>query len=187
MSDNNNNESIEDYMLNQDKLIDVPDYSNPANEAETFAALMNPGGKTSFDKVQEYDIEQNAFITRAKSSGFQEINTKDLTNSILVGETLDFTHHSLLLLHELEEAELEYGINFKKRIRFHRNLLMTILSTTKSIQGSLLNAITTKESRVVQENRNVVVDETQANSQGVRGKKTDILGTLRGWANKMPE
>jgi len=139
----------------QEKITDAPKQKTYESEEELLSRLVTPEARTSYEDVVVYDKKRKEFVTRAKPIGVPEMNLSDLTTAILVGQKSEFAYawHTVNLINQWVYLQKETGYDFSNIIRFHYNNLMTNLSLSKSVDGTLNKAITTKEVKQVQEFR----------------------------------
>jgi hypothetical protein len=170
MSDNNN----QNY---DDKLTEIPRQKTYESEEEIFSRLINPEAKTSYEEVVVYDKDKKEFVTRAKPVGVPELNLSDLTTAILVGQKSEFSFawHTINLINQWVYLQKETGYDFSNIIRFHYNNLMTNLSLSKSVGGTLVNSLTTKKIRQIQE----INDRTQENNKTPQSLGEWLKGTRK--------
>jgi hypothetical protein len=137
---------------------DAPRPQTMESEEEIYSKLINPEGRTSYKKVMEFDFNKNKFVEKAVDLGSPELNLSDLTTAILVGQKSEFAFawHTTALINQLVfimQEDPKYDLS--NLIRFHYNNLTTNLNLSKSVDGALMKAITTKELKQIQEHRMV--------------------------------
>lgn len=168
---------MSDYYNQEEKLTDVPRQKSFESEEEIYSNLMNPQAKTGYDTVTVYDKEKKEFVTRARPVGVPELNLSDLTSAILVGQKSEFAFawHTVTLINQWVYLQKETGYDFSNIIRFHYNNLMTNLSLSKSVDGALMKALTTKELKQIQEIR----DRSQESNTSPQSLKQWITGARK--------
>ena len=146
---------FEDFE-DSEPIIDMPRGKSYESEEEINSRLIQPEGKTSYDRVMVWDKDRKKYVSKAKMSGSPELNLSDLTTSILVGRKSEFAYpwHTINIINQWEYIQKETGYDFSSIIRFHYNNLMTNLSLAKSVDGALLKALTTKELKQIHEVKN---------------------------------
>lgn len=123
------------------------------SEEELYSNLIRPQGRTSYEDVFEYDALDKKIKRKARNFGTPEINLTDLTTAILVGgkSTYQFTWHTITMINQLVYIQRETGYDLSKVIRFFYENLTSNLNLSKSAEGALVKAITTKEMKQIQE------------------------------------
>jgi len=146
---------FEDFE-DSEPIIDMPRGKSYESEEEIYSRLIQPEGKTAYDRVMVWDKDRKKYVSKAKMSGSPELNLSDLTTSILVGRKSEFAYpwHTINIINQWEYIQKETGYDFSSIIRFHYNNLMTNLSLAKSVDGALLKALTTKELKQIHEVKN---------------------------------
>lgn len=141
--------------MSDEEVYDVPRPQLYESENELFSRLINPEGKTSYKDVFEYDDIKKRLIKKAQNLGFPELNTSDLTTGILVGKKSTFAYvwHTINMINEFVYIQKESGYDMTNLIKFYCDNLSTNLNASKSVEGALLKAITTKELKQIQEHR----------------------------------
>jgi hypothetical protein len=136
------------------------------SEQEIFSRFLNPEGKTSFKDQYEYDPIKKKVVKRAVNLGFPELNVSDLTSGILVGQKSEFAFawHTVSIINMLIYIQKESGYDMTNLIKFHYDNLFTNLSLSKSVDGALMKALTTKELKQISEHRVANLDGSQENS-----------------------
>ena len=137
---------------------DAPRPQVMESEEEIYSKLISPEGRTSYKEVMEFDIAKNKFVKKAVDLGTPELNLADLTTAILVGQKSEFAFawHTTALINQLVfimQEDPNYDLS--NLIRFHYANLTTNLNLSKSVDGALMKAITTKELKQIQEHRMV--------------------------------
>ena len=134
---------------------DVPGSRNYDNDSEILGRILTPEAKTSYTIHTVWDETLQKNVKKSVNRPFQENNLTDLTSGILTGQKSEFAFawHTILLINQLELIQEETGYNLQNLITFHRNNLMTNLSLSKSVDGALLKALTTKELKQTLEHR----------------------------------
>lgn len=168
---------MKDYYSQEDRLTDVPRQRSFESEEELYSRLMNPEAKTSYDTVTVYDKKKQEFVNRARPVGVPELNLADLTSGILTGQKSEFAFawHTVTLINQWVYLQKETGYDFSNIIRFHYNNLMTNLSLSKSVNGALMKALTTKELKQIQEIR----DRSQESNNSPQSLKQWITGARK--------
>jgi hypothetical protein len=152
-----------------------PQHDQPIrSEEDLFGGLVRPRGRTSYDEVFEWDELEQRIKKKAKDLGTPEINLPDLTTAILTNgrATYSFTWHTIAMINQLVYIQQATGYDLRQVIRFFYNNLTTNLNLSKSSEGALLKAITTKEMRQITEQRNY----TQPSDEGP--------DAISGWWNR---
>ena len=139
----------------QQQTYDPPRSRTFDSEEEIKSTLLNPVGKTSYKESVEFDKVKGKMVKKAIDLGVPELNLSDLTTAILTGEksSFAFAWHTIALINQLVFVQQESGYDMSNLIRFHYNNLVTNLSLSKSVDGKLLQALTTNEIKQVQEHR----------------------------------
>jgi len=161
----------------KNQFTEIPRNRTFESEEEIFSSLMNPQAKTSYEEVNVYDKNKKEFVKRAKPVGVPELNLSDLTSAILVGQKSEFAFawHTITLINQWVYIQSETGYDFTNIIRFHYNNLMTNLSLSKSVDGALMKALTTKELKQIQEIR----DRTGEGNPSGQSLKQWLLGARK--------
>ena len=135
----------------------------PDNESELLAKILQPDSSTTEKYEPVWDDIKKRYVRKTSSRPFQELNSMDLTSANFEGARFDqaYAWHSLVLLAELEMIHTKSGLDVHEMITFHRNLLMTFSSLSKSTNGTLLKAFTTKELKTVQEFRGGGIEDQE--------------------------
>lgn len=145
---------IDERMYN-DEITNIPRTGSFESEEEINSRLIQPQAKTSYDEVVVWDKDKRQYVKKAKLSGTPELNLTDLTSAILVGKKSEFAFawHTVNIINQWDYLQKETGYDFSAIIRFHYNNLMTNLSLSKSVDGALMKALTTKELKQIHEVR----------------------------------
>lgn len=168
-----------------DSLVDMPEDALQDNETEIFSKIVNPSSKTSYKTITVWDDKKKRYVKKAKQFGLPEINTPDLTTGILVGKKSEFSFawHTILLINQLAFLQMESEgldgsekLNLENLIQFHYNNLTTNLNLSKSVEGALQKALTTKELKQIQEHR---VTNSDGKSLGAQNLGDLIRGSFK--------
>jgi len=168
-----------------DSLVDMPEDALQDNETEIFSKIVNPSSKTSYKTITVWDDKKKRYVKKAKQFGLPEINTPDLTTGILVGKKSEFSFawHTILLINQLAFLQMESEgldgsekLNLENLIQFHYNNLTTNLNLSKSVEGALQKALTTKELKQIQEHR---VTNSDGKSLGAQNLGDIIRGSFK--------
>ena len=152
---------------------DVPDRQIADSEFNIIDSFLNPESKTSYEIIR-HKSKNGRYEEKARFSNFQELNTRDLSNANLSDEGMKYVLDTLHLIDQLEYLQLVHGYNFTEIIRFFRNNYNLFLSASKSKDGTLLRATTTKEVKSIIENRHSKLEdeeqEKEFNKKGLVNK-----------------
>lgn len=168
-----------------DGLVDIQEDGLQDNETEIFSKIVNPSSKTSYRTITVWDPKKRKYVKKAKQFGLPEINTPDLTTGILVGKKSEFSFawHTILLINQLSFLQMESeGLDGSDKlelgnlIQFHYNNLTTNLNLSKSVEGALQKALTTKELKQIQEHR---VTNSDGRSLGAQNLGELLRGSFR--------
>lgn len=167
--------------VENDNIGDIPRTRSYESEEEINSRLIQPEGKTSFTEVMVWDSERKQFVKKAKMLGSPELNLSDLTTAILVGKKSEFAYawHTVNLINQWVYIQKETGYDFSSLIRFHYNNLINNLSLSKSVDGALMKALTTKELKQIHEVR----DNTNLNNSQPQSLKQWITGARKKASN----
>jgi hypothetical protein len=143
--------------IDDPEITELPRQKSYESETEINAGLMQPEGKTSFRAIMVWDPVRKAYVKKAQNSGSPEINLSDLTSAILVGKKSEFAFawHTVNIINQWDFIQTQTGYDCSSIIRFHYNNLITNLSLSKSVDGALMKALTTKELKQIHETREV--------------------------------
>ena len=140
--------------MEENNVIFEPQREAPIrNEEELYSNLIRPQGRTSYEDVFEFDSFEKKIKRKARNLGTPELNLTDLTTAILVGgkSTYQYTWHTIIMINQLVYIQRETGYDLSKVIRFFYDNLTSNLNLSKSSEGALVKAITTKEMKQIQE------------------------------------
>jgi len=144
-----------DSIIDEENIGDIPRTRSYESEEEINSRLIQPEGKTSYDEIMVWDPERKKYVKKAKMLGSPELNLSDLTTAILVGKKSEFAFawHTVNIINQWSYIQRETGYDFSSIIRFHYNNLINNLSLSKSVDGALMKALTTKELKQIHEVR----------------------------------
>jgi len=121
-----------------------PQLYNLTNEYDVQSLFLQPHIKTSetVGKGLDEDGEKRmGFVP----TGFSEFNTTDLQTGVLKTDTEKaYVNVASLVIMVLYDLKTQYKIDTTKSYEFIRGKVGTFMSATKSADGRLLDAITTK-------------------------------------------
>lgn len=180
------NDNLEgNYLDNFEEVTDIPRTRSYDSEEEIYSRLIQPEGKTSYDEVMTWDSNRQRFVKKAKMLGNPELNLSDLTTAILVGKKSEFAFawHTVNIINQWIYLQKETGYDFSSIIRFHYNNLINNLSLSKSVDGALMKALTTKELKQIHEVR----DTTNPNNGHPQSLKEWITGARSKMKNMYKE
>lgn len=116
---------------------------------EVYNDLIKPHTNNSIRVMKGFDEQTGKKRTGYGFSGFDEANNADLTTSNLqddINMGTDFINRCNMFLADLEQIQVLYGINMTPTYRLVLHMRSMYASTTKSIKGTLLKALTTERS-----------------------------------------
>ena len=121
-----------------------PQLYNLTNEYDVQSLFLQPHIKTS-ETVGKGVDEDGEKRTGYIPTGFSEFNTTDLQTGILKTDTEKaYVNVASLVIMVLYDLKTQYKIDTTRSYEFIRGKVGTFMSATKSSDGRLLDAITTK-------------------------------------------
>ena len=169
---NEDNYYDERITSNQKDFRVRPQIYNLTNEYDVQSMFLQPHIKTSETVgkgVDEDGFNRVGYVP----TGFSEYNTADLQTGVLETDTeRAFVNTASLVEMVLYDIRTQYNVNTSKSFEFIRGRVGTFMSITKSKNGKLLDALTTK--RFLQKN----IQQADLNSRA-----TDIAGNIQNQGN----
>jgi hypothetical protein len=157
-----NEDNYDDKFSNGPKDFRVrPQIYNLTNEYDVQSLFLQPHIKTSETVGKGVDEDGNVRMGY-KPTGFSEFNTTDLQTGVLETDTeRAYVNIASLVEMVLYDLKTQYNVDTSRSFEFIRGRVGTFMSTTKSKNGKLLDAITTK--RFLQKS----VSQTDLNSRAM--------------------
>lgn len=139
-----NEEYDQNYQPNQKDFKLRPQLFNLTNEYDVQSLFLQPHIKTSETVGMGIDEDGNK-RTGHVPTGFSEFNTADLQTGILETDTeRAYINVASLVEMVLYDLKTQYKVDTTRSFEFIRGRVGTFMSATKSKNGRLLDAITTK-------------------------------------------
>jgi len=121
-----------------------PQLYNLTNEYDVQSLFLQPHIKTS-ETVGKGIDEDGDLRTGYKPTGFSEFNTTDIQTGVLETDTeRAYVNVASLVIMVLYDLKTQYKIDTTRSYEFIRGKVGTFMSASKSKNGKLLDAITTK-------------------------------------------
>lgn len=140
----NENNYEDGFSVGQKDFRVRPQIYNLTNEYDVQSLFLQPHIKTSETVgkgIDEDGVKRLGYVP----TGFSELNTTDIQTGVLETDTeRAYVNTATLVGMVLYDLETQYNIDTTKSFEFIRGRLGVFMSATKSKNGKLLDAITTK-------------------------------------------